>query len=126
MRSLHLLLGGAGAAAALGGAWTVVGSARVHIAAGHRNPGNRGAARSVEATEASTPGHCYGPHQRRDGDIDDLMASGIRRRADVADVVLLATQRGPITLFPAVKVQPNAAVAEFDDLHPDGADYVIV
>ena len=57
---------------------------------------------------------------------DYLMASGILRRADVADVVLLATQRGPVTLFPAVKVQPNAAVAEFDDLHPDGADYVIV
>ena len=54
------------------------------------------------------------------------MPYGILRRADVADVVLLATQRGPVTLFPALKVQPNATVAEFDDRHPDGADYVIV
>ena len=57
---------------------------------------------------------------------DYLMPYGILRRADVADVVLLATQRGPVTLFPALKVQPHATVAEFDDRHPDGADYVIV
>ena len=31
----------------------------------------------------------------------------------------------PVTLFRALKVQPKATV-EFDDLHPDGADYVIV
>jgi putative intracellular protease/amidase len=30
---------------------------------------------------------------------DYLMPYGILRRADVADVVLLATQRGPVTLF---------------------------
>jgi transcriptional regulator GlxA family with amidase domain len=57
---------------------------------------------------------------------DYLMPYGILRRADVADVVLLATQRGPVRLFPALKVQPHATVAEFDDGHPDGADYVIV
>ena len=57
---------------------------------------------------------------------DYLMPYGILRRADVADVVLLATRPGPVTLFPALKVQPHATVAEFDDRHPDGADYVIV
>jgi len=57
---------------------------------------------------------------------DYLMPHGILRRADVADVVLLATQPGPVTLFPALKVQPHATVAEFDDRQPDGADYVIV
>jgi putative intracellular protease/amidase len=57
---------------------------------------------------------------------DYLMPYGILRRADVAEVVLLATQRGPLTLFPALKVQPHMTVAEFDDRHPDGADYVIV
>ena len=57
---------------------------------------------------------------------DYLMPYGILRRADVADVVALATKPGPMTLFPALKVEPQATVAEFDAQHPDGADYVIV
>ena len=57
---------------------------------------------------------------------DYLMPYGILRRADVADVVVLATEPGPVTLFPALKVEPQATVAEFDAQHPEGADYVIV
>jgi putative intracellular protease/amidase len=57
---------------------------------------------------------------------DYLMPYGILRRADVADVVALATASGPVTLFPVLKVEPQATVAEFDARHPDGADYVIV
>ena len=57
---------------------------------------------------------------------DYLMPYGILKRADVADVVTLATNPGPVTLFPALKVEPQATVAEFDAQHPDGADYVIV
>ena len=57
---------------------------------------------------------------------DYIMPYGILRRADVADVVALATAPGPVRLFPALKVEPQATVAEFDAQHPDGADYVIV
>ena len=57
---------------------------------------------------------------------DYLMPYGILRRADVADVVLLATEPGPVKLYPALKVEPQATVAEFDAQHPEGADYVIV
>lgn len=57
---------------------------------------------------------------------DYLLPYGILRRADVADVVALATKAGPVTLFPALKVEPQATVAEFDARHPDGADYVVV
>jgi transcriptional regulator GlxA family with amidase domain len=57
---------------------------------------------------------------------DYLMPYGILRRADVADVVALATTPGPVTLFPALTVEPQATVADFDAQHPDGADYVIV
>ncbi|WP_426534999.1 DJ-1/PfpI family protein [Bradyrhizobium sp. McL0615] len=57
---------------------------------------------------------------------DYLMPYGILTRADVADVVTLATQPGPVTLFPTLKVEPQATIAEFDARHPDGADYVIV
>jgi putative intracellular protease/amidase len=57
---------------------------------------------------------------------DYLMPYGILRRADVADVVALATQPGPVTLFPVLTVEPQATVADFDTQHPQGADYVIV
>jgi putative intracellular protease/amidase len=57
---------------------------------------------------------------------DYLMPYGILKRADIADVVTLATAAGPMTLFPALKVEPQATIAEFDARHPDGADYVIV
>ena len=57
---------------------------------------------------------------------DYLMPYGILRRADIADVVTLATQPGPMTLFPVLKVEPDTTTAAFDARYPDGADYVIV
>ena len=57
---------------------------------------------------------------------DYLMPYGVLRRADVADVMALATEAGPVTLYPALKIEPQATVAEFDAQHPAGADYVIV
>jgi putative intracellular protease/amidase len=57
---------------------------------------------------------------------DYLMPYGVLTRADVADVVTLATAPGPVTLYPTLKVEPHATIAEFDAQHPDGADYVIV
>ncbi|CAN7468960.1 DJ-1/PfpI family protein [Bradyrhizobium sp. LjRoot220] len=57
---------------------------------------------------------------------DYLMPYGILRRADVADVVTLATNPGPMLLFPVLKVEPQATIADFDAQHPEGADYVIV
>ncbi|MCT7374116.1 DJ-1/PfpI family protein [Chelativorans salis] len=57
---------------------------------------------------------------------DYLMPYGILRRADVADVVMVATEPGPVTLYPALRVEPDATIAEFDTQHPEGADYVIV
>jgi putative intracellular protease/amidase len=41
-------------------------------------------------------------------------------------VVALATEPGPLTLYPALKIAPQATIADFDARHPDGADYVIV
>jgi len=57
---------------------------------------------------------------------DYLMPYGILRRADIAEVVALATGPGPVKLYPALTVEPDQTVAEFDAQHPDGADYVIV
>lgn len=57
---------------------------------------------------------------------DYLVPTGILRRAEVADVVMLAAGPGPVQLYPALRVEPDATVAEFDATHPEGADYVIV
>ncbi len=57
---------------------------------------------------------------------DYLTSYGILRRADVADVVAVATSTGPMQLYPALKLEPQATIADFDRRHPDGADYVVV
>ncbi|CDX29792.1 Transcriptional regulator [Mesorhizobium sp. ORS 3359] len=57
---------------------------------------------------------------------DYLMPYGILRRADIADVVALATHPGPVHLHPALRVEPDATTAVFDAQHPEGADYVVV
>lgn len=57
---------------------------------------------------------------------DYLMPTGILRRADVADVVTLATGQGPVKLYPALTVEADATIAAFDAQSPEGADYVIV
>ena len=57
---------------------------------------------------------------------DYFMPAGILRRADIADVLMVATRPGPVKLFPALTVEPDVTIAGFDAQHPDGADYVIV
>lgn len=57
---------------------------------------------------------------------DYLMPYGILKRADVADVVAVATGEGPVQLYPALKIEPEATTVDFDKKYPDGADYVIV
>lgn len=57
---------------------------------------------------------------------DYLMPYGVLKRADIADVVSVATQSGPVKLYPALKVEPDATTAEFDQKYPGGADYVVI
>lgn len=57
---------------------------------------------------------------------DYVTTTGILRRADVADVVMLSTGPGLVQLYPALRVEADATIAAFDAEHPDGADYVIV
>jgi transcriptional regulator GlxA family with amidase domain len=57
---------------------------------------------------------------------DYLMPYGVLRRADVADVLLVATEPGIVRLYPALAVEPDTTVADFDAQHAAGADYVIV
>ncbi|ANN56672.1 transcriptional regulator [Mesorhizobium loti NZP2037] len=57
---------------------------------------------------------------------DYLMPIGILRRADIADVMALSTEPGPVKLYPALTAEADATIEAFDELHPEGADYVIV
>jgi putative intracellular protease/amidase len=57
---------------------------------------------------------------------DYLMPHGILSRADVADVLAVATKPGNVKLYPALQVEPQSTTAEFDQKFPQGADYVIV
>jgi putative intracellular protease/amidase len=57
---------------------------------------------------------------------DLLVPFGVLRRADVADVVMLAERTDPLELMPALTVTPQQAYADFSAQHPEGADYLIV
>ena len=62
----------------------------------------------------------------RGAETADLMIPyAVLQRSGVADVSVVAPDAGPIQLMPALKIRPQATLAAFDRLHPDGADYVI-
>src|SRR5262249_47148987 len=46
--------------------------------------------------------------------------------ADVADVVAVAAEAGPVQMHPAVRVVLDATMDSFDHDHPRGADWVVV
>lgn len=57
---------------------------------------------------------------------DYVIPYGVLAQSGVADVLALATQPGALTMRPALRIQPQATIADFDARYPDGADYVIV
>jgi putative intracellular protease/amidase len=57
---------------------------------------------------------------------DYLMPHGILSRADVAEVLAVATKPGKVQLYPALQVEPQLTTDAFDQRFPEGADYVIV
>jgi putative intracellular protease/amidase len=131
MRARRLLwsgLGAVGALGAIGGAWML----SLPPAPGVASPPRVGKAEADALLAALKPRKRQRPVIATIGindateTTDYLMPYGILQRAGVADVVLLATQPGPVSLFPALAVQPQATITAFDERHPDGADYVLV
>lgn len=57
---------------------------------------------------------------------DFLVPYGVLTESNVADVIAVAPEAGPIQLMPALAVVPQRTTASFDALYPEGADYVIV
>lgn len=58
--------------------------------------------------------------------VDFVVPYGVLMAADVADVVTVAAHPGALTMRPALHLQPQATVREFNARFSDGADYVIV
>jgi len=57
---------------------------------------------------------------------DFVIPYSVLRRADVAEVLTVSTQPGPLQMMPGLRIAPDMAIAQFDERYPDGADYVIV
>lgn len=57
---------------------------------------------------------------------DYVIPYGVLVQSRVAETIAVATRSGPMTMRPALRLQPQASIAEFDARFPDGADYVIV
>jgi transcriptional regulator GlxA family with amidase domain len=57
---------------------------------------------------------------------DYLLPYGVLRRADVAEVLTVSTNPGPVKMYPALTIEANTTVAAFDARYPEGADYVVV
>jgi putative intracellular protease/amidase len=58
--------------------------------------------------------------------VDFVVPYGVLARSGVAEVIAVATHEGAVTMRPALQIQPQATIAQFDARYPEGADYVIV
>jgi putative intracellular protease/amidase len=58
--------------------------------------------------------------------VDFVVPYGVLARSGVAEVIAVATREGAVTMRPALQIQPQATIAQFDTRFPEGADYVIV
>jgi putative intracellular protease/amidase len=57
---------------------------------------------------------------------DFVIPYGILAQSGIGEVLSVATQPGVMVMRPALRIQPEATIQEFDARFPDGADYVIV
>jgi putative intracellular protease/amidase len=57
---------------------------------------------------------------------DFVIPFAVISRSGSAEVVTVSTQPGILNMKPALRIQPQTSIAEFDARFPDGADYLIV
>src|SRR4029450_12584608 len=57
---------------------------------------------------------------------DFVIPYGILSESGAAEVHSVASGPGALTMWPALKIQPDMTLATFDERFPEGADYVIV
>ncbi len=57
---------------------------------------------------------------------DYVIPYSILKQANLGEVYALGMQEGSIQMFPALRIRAQFSAAQFDQMHPTGADYVIV
>lgn len=57
---------------------------------------------------------------------DFVVPYGVLSRAKIADVFALGISSGPMRMFPALQIEIETTLSEFDRSFPEGADFVIV
>ncbi|PSJ60162.1 DJ-1/PfpI family protein [Pseudaminobacter soli (ex Li et al. 2025)] len=57
---------------------------------------------------------------------DLIVPYGVLKEADIANVVIVSTHAGAVSLMPALTIKPDTTMHAFDTAHPSGADIVIV
>lgn len=57
---------------------------------------------------------------------DLIVPFGVLKTANVADVLIVSMQAGPINLMPDLTIEPDMTIAAFDSIYPEGADILIV
>ena len=57
---------------------------------------------------------------------DLIVPWSVLKRSDAADVIIVSTEPGDVQLMPALRIRSDMTVGQFDEMHPEGADYVIV
>lgn len=57
---------------------------------------------------------------------DYLVPLTILARSGAADVVALSTERGPMSMMPALSIDIQHTLGDFEAMFPDGADYVVI
>src|SRR3546814_9877366 len=55
-----------------------------------------------------------------------MIPYAVLTRSGIADVIVVAPERSPIAMMPALSIRPQSTLGAFDSAHPEGADYVIV
>ena len=57
---------------------------------------------------------------------DFVVPYGILTASNAADVLALSVGEGPMRFRPALRIEPGATIAQFDQRYPEGADYLVV
>lgn len=57
---------------------------------------------------------------------DFAIPYGVLARSGAVELLTVSTQTGPLTMWPALRIQPHTTIQQFHALFPEGTDYLIV
>ncbi|PJZ44538.1 DJ-1/PfpI family protein [Leptospira brenneri] len=57
---------------------------------------------------------------------DFIVPYGVLKRAEISEIYAIAPNRGKINMFPSLSIEIDTSINDFELLHPEGADLVIV